>query len=1084
MTQHSGPQPQPEGPASTRRPAAAPAPGLDAGAQPADVGPVRQPEAARPRRPDAIIRQQRAAGNQAVQRRLAGRRGGRAQRGADLDGTVAPTVEAIQRRPMDWEPPPAGPETRLPDDYAAKSDPEKVELIRGMLGSKNGSTIDRAWAMLGNELAMARAHQDVFAASLKKTKNLPDHPAFDPLREQFKKDVENTALGYLESNRNLLHGEMERTGTNTDTPGAEQDFAVQDVMKAAGEIERVKKAKEQIQNTIIGYTARRAPGGTREVVETPARFQPDGPQSGLLRYGTEPKWEQVNAEWQKALGAEAALIQLHPSAAFFTAHGGDPTKLKETQDIKVARAEIQKALNDLMAKIEKAVPLVGSDLTFLDFVPIQQQLFIGQRAPSGTNWSRPVEKAVAQEEVSDANLAHLLKSLGLGSLAAAAFIFSELATGGLATFLWAAAGVGIGAAQAGMSWKKAYDLSTANAANVDPSLQLVTSQQVDAAVIGAILDTVFVAIDVWQGAKGVYTAVKGGELALKGTEAGAKAGVRMALRNLGAEGKSAETIARGLQELGPEEVRRLTGKSYEELAELAGKETEAGKRFAVLGAKGAEAVSDEVKALLEKLPNIGAITSKDEAEKVLKAGIDAFGYIGALKKTGGWGVLKKTAAMDTATGKALEAWRVSLVKELQDFVAKESEAMSQLVRTGTPKATSDLDVQVIGGAASELQQKAEGWLAGRLGTDVKGAKKLLDAEVFVDPTRSHLIDVIRGVPDDMKAAISGKMAAYEKSMVFGARLKEAEKAGKDAVEKVLKEARDAGVEPFKDFVKLSSGEQKRLAGQIDTWMVELEKTTDAAKRAELAERIAKTQAMINASHPDAYVGGGVRVWVTGREGSADVEEIAKALGMSADELRASTAAQRVVSSINEGKWIDAAVQQLKVGGTAEELTKSVSNIGKHGARAAEVLRAPGRTNVGRLEELMQELLKYKKLEVADLKAAVQQGRLPQMKTEIAALLDSLRSETSAAIKALEAEAKAANIPAKEMAEFQSWVRWQGRYAALVDSAKSATAAQLEALRLAMQEALQASIPPPDATPATSSSTSTSAGSTTAPAGAP
>ena len=49
-----------------------------------------------------------------------------------------------------------------------------------------------------------------------------------------------------------------------------------------------------------------------------------------------------------------------------------------------------------------AVPLVGDDLTYIDFPPIHQQLLAGQVAPSGINWSGAMEKSVAKELVSDA----------------------------------------------------------------------------------------------------------------------------------------------------------------------------------------------------------------------------------------------------------------------------------------------------------------------------------------------------------------------------------------------------------------------------------------------------------------------------------------------------------------------------------------------------------------------------------------------------------------------------------------------------------------------------------------------------------
>lgn len=967
---------------------------------------------------------------------------------------------------------------KLPDDYAKKSDPEKIAAIRGMLGSKTASVVGRAWALLGDELGQARANPDLFTRSVQIEDDILDHAPFETLRERFKKDVEQTALDYTTQNRDLVLGEMRRIGVDEERkgeePGAEADFAVQDIQKAAGEMERVRDAKKRILGTQIGWQRAMVPQlGWRRT--GPALFDPSGAPTFMesMPGADAPTWDTVNQEWRRTLGVEAAIIRQHPSAAYFMSlEGGQASaaaleKVKTVTDIKVARAEILKALQDLADKIDTVVPLIGDDLDYLDFPPIQQQLLIGQPAPSGTNWSKPVEKAIAKEEIADATIADLLKTIGVSTVGAAFFVFASIATAGGAAALGAvlfAGGAAVGVGQAAASWDKYGDVSAAHAATVDPELALVSGEQVDAAMTSAILDSVFAVLDVWQGVKGAYVGLKGGKAILEAGKAGAEVSTRTALRNLGKASNPKELVLKAFGEYGHDQVSRMTGLSYDELAEIVGKETDAGKRLLYLGKVG---VSQRTADLLAKLPQLAKL-GLDEGEQVLRASLETHGMIGTLERAGGWAAIKNSAAFKggSASAKAMEGWRAGIVKELQEYIAKESDAMSKAVRTGTEKAASDVDVQIVGGAAAELQTKAEGWLAGRLGTNVKGAKSLLDAEVFVDPFRSHLIDIMKDVAPAVRERLSAKMAGWERQMVYGARYKEALKVSREAGEKVLKEAESLGIKPFLEFEPLSPSEQKRIAGLIDGWMGELKAGTGDAE--ELIERISKAQAQINASHADAYVGGGVRVWVTGRE--EDVAKLAAAIGIDPDVLRSATVAQRVIAALTESKWLEASVRRLAAPpkGTEDlgKLAKAVSDIGKHGGRAAQQLGKAGAPNAAALDDLFRRLMAFKELPADQLTKRIGGGELGQIRSEIDGLLATLGAQTKTAVDGIASDIKALSVSGTEMAEFQRLLKWQARYATLNDAARQATGAYIEALHAALQAKAGASLPGPEASQST------------------
>ena len=61
-------------------------------------------------------------------------------------------------------------------------------------------------------------------------------------------------------------------------------------------------------------------------------------------------------------------------------------------------------------------------------------------------WSHPVYKEILKEEIGDWQAMQSYAELGIGVAAAVAFIFAEIATGGLAT-AFLIGGLGIGASQ-------------------------------------------------------------------------------------------------------------------------------------------------------------------------------------------------------------------------------------------------------------------------------------------------------------------------------------------------------------------------------------------------------------------------------------------------------------------------------------------------------------------------------------------------------------------------------------------------------------------------------------------------------------
>lgn len=946
----------------------------------------------------------------------------------------------------------------LPPDYSSKDDAGKLQWIGQFAAIASPQLLNHAWSELGDPMAAARGNAVLFAQCIKRSPGLGDVGPFKAIKDRFGSDIESRARNILGSNRATVDAELQKIGGGENSaPTAEQDFAVQDIQKLSESMSEVRRAKAALLDTTIGHRevlGNAYSGSTRDSM---VKFTPDGAPSLTRPLAGKPTWEQANAQWRKMLAVEAAIIRQSPSAAFFMRadQTEDPKKLKD-MEIKTARTEISRGLLDLKGKINEAEPKVGADLKFSDFVPLHSQLFSGQASASNTPWANPVEKAIGQSAIADADMQHLLTTIGVGTATAAAFILAEFATGGLATFLFAAGATASGI-QAGVAWDHYADLSAAANATVDPDLALVSGDQVSSAMVEAILATVFAFLDGAGAAVGIRNAARATSL-LNAARAGEALAAKAALRGLGSGADAAPKLAKALAELGPHEVRTITGKSYRELAVLAGESTPEGQMLARLAERDAGQLTRSLEELSGQLRSLKDVP-RDQIERVISEGIAHFGNAGVLTKAGGWKSLMSSGVGGTAVGRQLESWRAGIMGELREFVAEASKDGTKVIRTGTPAASSDVDVQLIGGQAASLQQRSEAWLAARLGTNEKQAKLLLDAEIFVDSTRAHLQDVVAGLDQQVRAQITAEATAFEKQMIFGARLEEARAQGQAAVDAVLAEARDIGVTPFAGFRRLSESEQSSLARRIDEMVTRLERTTDPAERAALVRDIGKSQAMINASHPDAYVGGGVRLWVTDRP--IDAEAFASA-GITLKTGLGNS--QRVVAALSEGRWIQRALQQLELATDAEKAATALRNIGKHGERVSSVLRAGHPPSPENLKVIGDQLIAFKKSFDAGTLTAQAARDLPALQQQARSLLGQLKSESSAAIRFLEQDMRALQLPAEEVAKFHDWVQSRVLIDGIAESINGAILAFVRSVESGLQVSLNNTSPVTPAVP--------------------
>jgi hypothetical protein len=1001
---------------------------------------------------ERLIEVQQGLGNAAVGRLVETGKG--IERHLTRDASRRRATRALlQRQGMDHE------VSTLPDELAKMSQSEKIDKLRELVKSGSSTDVSLVWSKLDDPYAVAKANPDLFKASIEKSGMLiAEQSAFKEIEEKFKSDVNAMALSYLEQNREFVTKEMDKLGAHGNeeadkNPTADQQQELHDVQKWAKLLADCQKALDGMMDVPVGYEPNE-PGGVRGkfVVATFNPYQPPSyakmpsdahlpPEQQNVEAKLKP-WDEVKKNWDDVSMVQTVCEQRSPALAVMGEKGNAKTTGATAEaDLATARKQISAGLKELIDRIEKAVPMVGSSIDYEDLVPIHNQLFSGQTGSSGTNWAAQPEQGVAKTYVKKADATRLLASLGLGALSAAAFILAPF-TGGASLVALLVIGVGATVANAAISWDRYNKLSTgAEATGVSPKYAIISKEQADSALITAIIDTAFVLIDVAGATKALRAGAAAAEL-MKAAEAGAKEAAEQGLRNLSKGAAGAAAVEKAVLELGPQEASRISGKSFKELAEIVGRDTEAGAKLLKLEELGAEAVAKGAHDALEALKDLGKL-AQPEADKAVLQAIDSLGYVGTIKQGGGWKAVTKAVGEGSGSATKLEGWRAGILEELQKFLEREEkEAASKAVRTGTEKATSDMDVQAVGGTAALNAEKAQQWLAARLGSGKDELKNLLDATVFVDPTRAHLYDIVKDLTEADRAAIAKSQAGLEMRLIFGSRLAEAEaKADTKLAKQIVEEAAGHGITDLKAFKPFTEAEQAAIAREIDGMVKELKTTTDPSRKAALTKSIGEKQAMINASHPEAYLGGGVRIQVTMRPGDAEKFEQAgvKMLGPE-------TSAQRLIAVLGEGKFFDEALHTMRnPAADTLEVAGALKDLGKHGARACEVAGRGGAATeelieIGTRMELLSKAAKRPDF-IHTLGDAAQMDKLVEHAT---GLLEQAKAEVEKAVSELKKTAEIAQISAEELDKLRAWQSFSIKYGAVAQGVNATLPASLEA----------------------------------------
>lgn len=454
------------------------------------------------------------------------------------------------------------------------------ELVGGVVTDDEEGAVANVWISFEPDLPKtAERNRDLWKKSLWESDQLCAY--IKPYTRAFGGDVVGVAKAYLEENRRVLGSEALRYGFDLDNnqivEPTNPDYLNQ-IRELVPQIVTLKKQMDQLTQLNVGYHTQHVYASAMDEmgheIEYPVRFDPDrkptrGPKE--TEQPPWPTWDETNLQYQRINAVISAFASQYPSV-YILMQQGKLEALERAEDASKARDVVFDAMQKTQGKIDESIQkLDAGGISYYDLKLIQLQLFTGDvqagyavRYP----WNEPFFQDIGNDDVKGHEAREFWVDLGLSLVAAAALIAAPFTGGASAAFL-VGFGIGIGGAQAGMSWDKYLKLSMLSDANVTEELALVAKGEVTAALVEAIVNTVSVFLDVY-GARG---ALAGAKVAVKQAEAllaktAAEEAHKKALRGVMKESAmllGGSAFAVGMRELGEEDepVPELTGSASE-----------------------------------------------------------------------------------------------------------------------------------------------------------------------------------------------------------------------------------------------------------------------------------------------------------------------------------------------------------------------------------------------------------------------------------------------------------------------------------------------------------------------------------------
>lgn len=900
---------------------------------------------------------QQTAGNAAVTAFLAGGRPGLTSRSVGSPGADRPAK-------------PAGP---VSSPVVQRDDDDKngIDRIRGInentwVGPLDEYDLEAEWSTLGP--SGAAQYPADFKHSIDRGMEPDNLTGAEKVLEAFKLGVKQLALDYLNGNLADIDKESKSLGLEGDQPASpEQAANVSEVVVLAEKAKELDELAKSYSGIQVGYNVELVrdpydPKG-RILAEVPATFDPGGPPKSGLK-GTEGRgakpYAEVAANYGQTMGGLMAIANKHP-VIYAALKSGDlgpvAGETERGQDPATAMKSVLGSARTAIAATQGNVQ--SGSIGWDELKPIHGQLMRGEKFAGGQDWTSLWNQSIVKEEVSDAGELNTMIDVGIGLAAAVAFIFSEIASGGTATVLWASAGLAVGGGNAARKWNNYGELKAASEAGTSQATELIAGDQVTAAAIDAIIESAFFFLDAAGAAvKGVKGAAafgvkRAGEVAAKDS-----AGLA-ALQGLkAASGEEAGRIAsQGINQLGVTEAAEAAGMSVDDLLKKVpvGSAAESQiKAFLELAGKGVE--PEKLAAAIRDAVAGKVVLGKGGAnlttEEVVKQAVDTIGVQGTVKEAGSWKSLGAALGPSSEVGQRMKAWRDAVNGDLKKFIESLRTTVDGdaplIQETGTlENVTNDLDISFLGPNASQNKAKAAQFLGGRtgFGADPGLLDKMVYIGLFTDPRRMHLFDQF----PEIQAKLAKRTMKFEEELIWNDEYaKYLVKAGKGGAEgegaqrlatEIGQEMDALGVKKIPGFRPISDRAADVLSKDMDRLQAAAEAAAgDTARLEGLIEEMSNIQAQINIKEGGGYFSaGGVRKFVTDKEGFPGARAAvtpAHDLGAALDQVNK---LRKAISAFE--------AEALKTPATrdATEVAKHIKDLAKYGDRFASASEVLGTT---------------------------------------------------------------------------------------------------------------------------------------------
>lgn len=389
-----------------------------------------------------------------------------------------------------------------------------LDEIRGILDKTwvhhwREARLVELWQSFGSRMfEVAAAHPTLWEQSYERGARLDLIPEVVALEQTFRNDVRAFAKQTLAANEDAVLAEMMALGIEDDgsvvpenspiSKDAQNDYLA-GLQTLAEQIAVMRDIQDKLKHIPVGYEHMIVPNAffpqTFAAVvyfdpTAPPQLPPDNAWASSQRGSSEEfrAWEEVKTQYD---ALELSIVQIvgnSPALYQAATEGGDSLMTLAGGDPESARKIVGTALSKSLENIRATQPKIDDgDLDDRDLTPIHAQFFAGAAASSGTAWSTYGNQWAAQVMLENHESQEFWLSLGLSSLAAAGFVVSAFATGGMSVLAFAA-GMAIEGGMVLASWENTEDLLTAAHADAGQG-SLVSDEQAKAALIQSSIDT-------------------------------------------------------------------------------------------------------------------------------------------------------------------------------------------------------------------------------------------------------------------------------------------------------------------------------------------------------------------------------------------------------------------------------------------------------------------------------------------------------------------------------------------------------------------------------------------------------------------